>query len=61
MTGSINKKKHYLFMSAVVILITFLVRIWGLTATSLWYDEIFVLTHAQQGPLQAVIGIAKRR
>jgi len=57
MNGSLNKKPHYLLVSTVLITVTFAVRIWGLTSTSLWYDEVFVLAHAQQGPLPAVIGL----
>jgi uncharacterized membrane protein len=57
MHGSSKGKKEYLFAATVLMIVTFVVRIWGLTATSLWYDEVFVLTHAQDGPVQAVIGL----
>ena len=54
-----DQKKRYLFISTAVIAVTFIVRVWGLTETSLWYDEVFVLTYAQQGPLHAVMGLLK--
>ncbi|HNT77794.1 MAG TPA: glycosyltransferase family 39 protein [Anaerolineae bacterium] len=37
--------------------LTFVLRLWGLTATSLWYDETFMVTHAQQGVLAGVAGL----
>lgn len=59
MNGGLPKKNVYLFASIGLITVAFIMRLWGLTSTSLWYDEVFVLTHAQQGPLMAVSGMLK--
>ncbi|MGC9469288.1 MAG: glycosyltransferase family 39 protein [Anaerolineae bacterium] len=41
------------------VLLAFALRLWGLNATSLWYDETFVLYHAQQGFLSAISGLVR--
>lgn len=41
----------------LAILVAFAIRLWGLTATSLWYDETFMLYHAQQRLPQALLGL----
>jgi hypothetical protein len=52
-------KVNYLMASAVLTAAVFALRTWGLTSTSLWYDEIFILQHAQAGPLHAIVGLLK--
>ena len=42
-----------------VVLLAFGQRLWGLNATSLWYDETFVLHYARQGMLSAVTGLLR--
>ena len=34
-------------------------RLWGLNATSLWYDETFMLYHAQRGVVEGVSGLLR--
>ncbi len=45
------------FALAIIILLAFGLRLWGLTETSLWYDETFILHHAQRGAVEAVRGL----
>ncbi len=52
----ISKWKGY-GLPALLILGGFAVRLWGLTATSLWYDEAFMLYHAQRGVAAGVLGL----
>jgi hypothetical protein len=59
MVDTLSKKNRYFIISILLILFTYLLRMWGLISTSLWYDEVFVLTHAQEGPLAAVLGLLK--
>lgn len=42
---------------AALVALAFALRLWGLTATSLWYDETFMLTHVQQGVLPGLAGL----
>lgn len=44
-------------LALAIVLLAFGLRLWGLTATSLWYDETFMLHHAQQGIVGAVRGL----
>lgn len=46
-------------LGAAIVLFAFTLRLWGLNATSLWYDETFVLHYARQGPIPAVIGLLR--
>ncbi len=46
-----------LLVGGLIVLLTLALRLWGLNATSLWYDETFMLYHAQQGPRAAVLGL----
>jgi mannosyltransferase len=48
-----------LALAVGVILLAFGLRLWGLTATSLWYDETFVIHHARQGLVPAVTGLLR--
>ena len=50
---------RYLWGMAALIGLTFALRLWGLTATSLWYDETFVLHHVQQGVVPGVLGLLR--
>ncbi|MDF1512216.1 MAG: glycosyltransferase family 39 protein [Anaerolineae bacterium] len=50
-------KKRYLYIAISVVLLSYVLRVYNVTTTSLWYDEIFVLTHAQHSLLEAVIGL----
>ncbi|MBN2002878.1 MAG: glycosyltransferase family 39 protein [Anaerolineae bacterium] len=43
----------------LLLLLVFALRVWGLTATSLWYDETFVLYHAQRGVADAFAGLLR--
>jgi len=43
----------------LLLLLVFALRVWGLTATSLWYDETFVLYHAQRGVGAAIAGLLR--
>jgi hypothetical protein len=43
----------------VVVLLAFGLRLWGLNATSLWYDETFVLHYARQGVIPAITGLLR--
>ena len=55
-----QKRPHLteeLAFSVLVILMAFAIRLWDLNATSLWYDETFVLVHAREGILQTVAGL----
>ncbi len=44
-------------LSLTILLLAFALRLWGLTATSLWYDETFMLDHARQGLPAALTGL----
>ena len=46
-----------LITASSLILLTFGLRVWGLNATSLWYDEAFMLYHARQGVWQGLRGL----
>ncbi|MCU0520483.1 MAG: glycosyltransferase family 39 protein [Anaerolineae bacterium] len=50
-------RTHARTLALLVVLLAFGFRLWGLTQSSLWYDETFVLHHAQQGPVRAVLGL----
>ena len=49
----------WLGWGAGIVLLTFGLRLWGLTATSLWYDETFVLHHARRGLMPALTGLLR--
>lgn len=51
-----RRTRHFYYTSFLIAL-TYIVRLWGLTASSLWYDEIFVLTHAKNGLIEALTGL----
>ena len=60
--GSLSARKQrrrYITIAAALIILAFGLRVWGLTATSLWYDETFVLYHAQQGVLDGTAGLLR--
>ncbi|MBN1248628.1 MAG: hypothetical protein JXC32_13295 [Anaerolineae bacterium] len=38
-------------------LLVFVLRLWALNATSIWYDEAFMLTHVREGIVPGVIGL----
>ncbi len=59
MNSVYQKKQGYLLAAIGLITLTFFLRVWNLSATSLWYDEVFVLSYAQQGPLEAVTGLLR--
>lgn len=44
-------------LALAVVLLAFGLRLWGLTGTSLWYDETFMLHHARHGVVGAVQGL----
>ncbi len=48
---------RYYAVAAALIALAFGLRMWGLMATSLWYDETFVLYHAQQGVAAGMAGL----
>ncbi|MGC9393964.1 MAG: glycosyltransferase family 39 protein [Anaerolineae bacterium] len=50
---------RYYAVAIALIALAFGLRAWGLTATSLWYDETFVLYHAQQGVLTGILGLLR--
>ncbi|MBN2392756.1 MAG: glycosyltransferase family 39 protein [Anaerolineae bacterium] len=50
---------HYYVVAVALIILAFGLRVWGLTATSLWYDETFVLYHAQQGVIDGTLGLLR--
>ena len=55
-----QKRPHLaedLAIGILVIFMAFVIRLWDLNATSLWYDETFVLVHAREGILQTVAGL----
>ncbi len=55
-----QKRSHVtanLAIGILAVLTAFAIRLWDLNATSLWYDETFVLVHAREGILQAVAGL----
>jgi hypothetical protein len=43
--------------SVISILLVFVVRLWGLTAASIWYDEAFMLAHVREGIIPGVLGL----
>ncbi len=51
--------RRYTFLALGLIGLAFALRLWGLTATSLWYDETFMLDHARQGVGEAVAGLLR--
>jgi len=51
------KRKYLLWVGIALVGLTFALRLWGLTATSLWYDETFMVAHARQGVLAGVVGL----
>ncbi|MGC9520943.1 MAG: glycosyltransferase family 39 protein [Anaerolineae bacterium] len=55
----IHAPKWSVVGGSAIVLLAFALRVWGLNATSLWYDETFVLFHAQQGLLRAVQGLIR--
>ncbi len=54
-----NQTQRYFAVAIALITLTFGLRLWGLTATSLWYDETFVLYHAQQGVVAGTLGLLR--
>jgi hypothetical protein len=50
---------RYYAIAVALIALAFGLRVWGLTATSLWYDETFVLYHAQQGVVTGTAGLLR--
>lgn len=44
---------------AALVGLAFTLRLWGLTATSLWYDETFMLHHVRQGVVPGVMGLLR--
>jgi mannosyltransferase len=46
-----------LLVACTILVAAFAVRLWRLTDSPLWYDETFVLYHAEQGPAKAVVGL----
>ena len=55
-----QKRPHLtadLTFGILAVLLAFAIRLWDLNATSLWYDEAFVLVHAREGIFQAVAGL----
>ncbi|MFN2108084.1 MAG: hypothetical protein ACK2UI_00355 [Anaerolineae bacterium] len=50
---------RYYAVAIALIVLAFGLRVWGLTTTSLWYDETFVLYHAQQGVLSGTLGLLR--
>ena len=50
---------RYYAVAVALVTLAFGLRMWGLTATSLWYDETFVLYHAQQGVAAGTAGLLR--
>jgi hypothetical protein len=50
-------KRTTWIVAVCLLLLAFAVRLQGLTATSLWYDETFMLYHAEQPVGRAVLGL----
>ncbi len=50
---------RYYAIAITLVALAFGLRVWGLTATSLWYDETFVLYHAQQGIIDGTAGLLR--
>jgi len=50
---------RYSAVAAALVALAFGLRMGGLTATSLWYDETFVLYHAQQGIVAGMLGLLR--
>ena len=53
------KRQQYFLIASALVALAFGLRLWGLTATSLWYDETFMLYHAQQGVVDGVLGLLR--
>ena len=51
------KRTRLLWIGIALTLLAFGLRLWGLTNTSLWYDETFMLYHAQRGVVAGVAGL----
>lgn len=43
--------------SVILLLLVFALRLWGLTATSIWYDEAFMLAHVREGIIPGILGL----
>jgi|GEM_PF-940109 len=54
-----KQMQRYYTIAVAIIALAFGLRMWGLTATSLWYDETFVLYHAQQGVVAGTLGLLR--
>ncbi|MEJ5311504.1 MAG: glycosyltransferase family 39 protein [Anaerolineae bacterium] len=54
-----SQKQRYVAVAAALVALAFGLRVWGLTATSLWYDETFVLYHAQRGVVAGTLGLLR--
>ncbi len=54
-----KQRQRYVAIAAALIALAFGLRVWGLTATALWYDETFVLYHAQQGVVTGTAGLLR--
>ena len=50
---------RYWIVALTLVLLAFALRLWGLTATSLWYDETFMLYHVQQGVVEGALGLLR--
>jgi len=46
-----------LILGALAVLAAYAARLWNLNGTSLWYDEAFMLAHAREGIVEAVVGL----
>ncbi|HHE71438.1 MAG TPA: hypothetical protein ENL34_04045, partial [Chloroflexi bacterium] len=57
MQATPSPRSRGVWSGAALVLLAFGIRLWGLTATSLWYDETFVLWHARQGVWAALTGL----
>jgi len=57
----VNRQTPFNYWPGVllVLIAAFALRLWQLNATSLWYDETFMLYHAQQGVGGAVLGLLR--
>ncbi len=54
-----QRQRHTTAIGIGAVLLVFAIRLWGLNSTSLWYDETFIVYHAQHGPIQAALGLLK--
>ena len=52
-------RQRYFLIAIALISTAFALRLWGLTATALWYDETFMLYHAQRGVIAGTLGLLR--